>query len=294
VLETFGKARPEIVFHLAAQSLVRPSYTDPVATYGTNVMGTVHVLEAIRRTPGVRAAVIVTSDKCYDLAAGRPAALREDDALGGHDPYASSKCCAELVTAAYRSSYFDAAARADPALRSVAVASARAGNAIGGGDWAADRLVPDIVGAAVRGEAVRIRNPDAVRPWQHVLEPLCGYLALAQRLYRDGTAYAESWNFGPADADARPVRWIVERLTALWANGARWELDAGAQPHEAASLRIDSGKAAARLGWRARWNLEQALESVVAWHKAHGAGTDMRALTLAQIARYARPRPGAE
>ena len=280
VLEAFANARPEIVFHLAAQSLVRSSYAMPVETYATNVMGTVHVLEAVRRTPGVRAAVIVTSDKCYEVHAGR-AGYRESEPLGGHDPYASSKGCAELVTAAYRSSFFGPQGE-----RKVAVASARAGNAVGGGDWAIDRLVPDIMRAMARDEAVRIRSPDAIRPWQHVLEPLSGYLALAERLCRHGAPYAESWNFGPADGDARPVRWIVERLTGLWGNGARWEPDSGPQPHEAAVLRVDSAKAAARLNWQPRWDLERALESTVAWHKQHNAGADMRALTLAQIAEH--------
>jgi CDP-glucose 4,6-dehydratase len=294
VLEAFGNARPEIVFHMAAQSLVRPSYERPVETYATNVMGTVHVLEAIRRTAGVRAAVIVTSDKCYQLTEGgdRSAGYREGEPLGGHDPYASSKGAAELVTAAYRSSFFNPpASTTGQAKGGTAVGSARAGNAIGGGDWATDRLVPDIMRAVISGEAVRIRSPEAIRPWQHVLEPLSGYLALAERLYRDGTAYAESWNFGPADADARSVRWIVERLTGLWGEGARWEADREQQPHEAASLTVDSAKATARLGWRPRWSLERALQSVVEWHKQRGAGADMRALTLEQIAQYAGSGP---
>ena len=293
VLEVFGNARPEIVFHMAAQSLVRPSYAGPVETYATNVMGTVHVLEAIRRTAGVRAAVIVTSDKCYQLTEGeRLAGYRESEPLGGHDPYASSKGCAELVTAAYRSSFFNPSAT-EQAKGTTAVASARAGNAIGGGDWATDRLVPDIMRAVISGKAVRLRSPDAIRPWQHVLEPLSGYLALAERLYRDGAAYAESWNFGPADADAHSVRSIAERLTGLWGEGARWEPDAAQQPHEAAALTVDSAKAAARLGWRPRWTLERALQSVVEWYKQRGAGADMRALTLAQIAQYAGSRPAA-
>jgi CDP-glucose 4,6-dehydratase len=268
--------QPEIVFHLAAQSLVRPSYEDPVGTYATNVMGTVHLLEAVRRARGVRAVVNVTSDKCYEnLETGQ--AYRETDPMGGRDPYSSSKGCAELVTAAYRASFFASA---------VALASARAGNVIGGGDWAADRIVPDTVRAAVAGEAVKVRNPTAVRPWQHVLEPLAGYLQLAERLCEAPGEYAAGWNFGPDDEDAVPVETIVSTVTRLWGPPARWESDRGPHPHEAHFLRLDSSKARKRLGWRPCLRLESALEWTVEWYKAQAQGADARALTLAQIARY--------
>ena len=282
VRKAVEQARPEIVFHMAAQSLVRRSYAEPVETYATNVMGTVNVLEAIRHTPGVRVAVIVTSDKCYEIASGE--ALRETARLGGHDPYSSSKGCAELVTGAYRSSFFDPR---EFDRHGVAIASARAGTVIGGGDWALDRLVPDVVRAITAGRRVRIRSPRAVRPWQHVLEPLSGYLVLAERLYRDGPAFAEAWNFGPLEDDNQPVQWLVERLTACWGSEAGWELDGEPQPHEAGYLALDCSKALARLSWRPRWNLAEALERVTAWYKAHLDGRDMRAMTGQQIAEYA-------
>ena len=271
-----AKARPEIVLHLAAQAVVRQSYEEPAETYATNVMGTVHLLEAARACADLRAVVVVTSDKCYenrDLERG----YREDDPMGGRDPYSSSKGCAELVTAAYRASFFAGGA---------AVASARAGNVIGGGDWTRDRLIPDIVKAIGAGEPVAIRNPDAVRPWQHVLEPLSGYLVLSEKLFDDGVAYAEAWNFGPADRDARPVRWVVECLAREWGAGLRWDIDGREHPHEARYLTLDSSKAIARLGWRPRWSLEAALASIVAWHKAHRSGADMRSVVLGQIRDY--------
>ena len=276
--KAFESLRPEIVLHLAAQSLVRPSYEDPVGTYATNVMGTVHVLEATRRAPGVRVVVNVTSDKCYEnLETGQ--AYRESDPMGGRDPYSSSKGCAELVTTAYRASFLRAAGA--PAL-----ASARAGNVIGGGDWAADRIVPDTVRAAVTGQPVRVRNPRAIRPWQHVLEPLSGYLRLAERLWEAPGEHAEGWNFGPNEDDAVPVEAIVSTATRLWGPPARWEADPGPHPHEAHFLKLDSSKARTRLGWRPRLRLETALEWTVEWYKAQAQGADAKALTLAQIARY--------
>jgi CDP-glucose 4,6-dehydratase len=271
------EARPEIVIHMAAQSLVRASYANPVETYAVNVMGLVNVLEAARATPGLRAIVNVTSDKCYEnreWAWG----YRENEAMGGYDPYSSSKGCAELITAAYRRSYFSGAG---PAL-----ASGRAGNVIGGGDWADDRLIPDIMRAIAAGDSVPIRNPHAVRPWQHVLEPLRGYLTLAERLYAHGAEFAEGWNFGPADEDAQPVQKIVERLTRAWGEGASWRLDGAPQPHEATFLKLDCSKARAKLGWTPRWGLDAALESIVNWHKSAMSGADMRAVTLDQIAAY--------
>jgi CDP-glucose 4,6-dehydratase len=285
VREVLESARPEIIFHMAAQSLVRRSYADPVETYATNVMGTVNVLEAIRRTPGVRAAVMVTSDKCYQLCEGNGrTGYRESEPLGGYDPYASSKGCAELVTGAYRSSFFNSR---EFDRHGVAIASARAGNVIGGGDWAPDRLVPDVVRAIAANQRVRIRSPRAVRPWQHVLEPVSGYLVLAEHLYHDGAAFAEAWNFGPPEEDNRPVQWIVERLAGCWGGAAGWELDERPQPHEAGYLTLDCTKALARLNWRPRWSLALSLDRVVAWYKAHLDGRDMRAVTGQQIAEYA-------
>lgn len=275
-------AKPEIVFHLAAQPLVRESYRSPVETYATNVLGTVHLLEAIRQTPGIRAVVNITSDKCYENREWHWG-YREDEAMGGHDPYSSSKGCAELVTAAWRRSYFDPAQQA---RHGVALASARAGNVIGGGDWAEDRLIPDLLRAFQNGEPAVIRNPNAVRPWQHVLEPLSGYLLLAEKLCEDGPSYAQGWNFGPSDDDARPVHWIADRLAQNWGEGARWVHERGDHPHEAHWLKLDCAKARARLHWKPRWSLAQTLERIVQWHRRHQAGADLRALTLQQIQEY--------
>jgi CDP-glucose 4,6-dehydratase len=269
--------QPEIVIHMAAQPLVRLSYAQPVETYATNVMGTVHLLEAVRHTSGVRAVVNVTTDKCYEnreWAWG----YREDEPMGGHDPYSNSKGCAELVSSAYRRSFFE---QSGPA-----VATARAGNVIGGGDWATDRLVPDILHAFENSEPVIIRNPHSTRPWQHVLEPLSGYLVLAQRLWHEGATFAEGWNLGPRDEDARPVQWIVERLVDQWGGDARWQYDGGQHPHEAHYLKLDISKARARLGWQPRWRLAEALDHIVTWHRAWLAGDDVRALCLSQIERY--------
>ena len=280
--KVFEKYRPEIVFHMAAQSLVRHSYANPIETYSTNVMGTVHLLEAARLAGSVRAIVNVTSDKCYENHEW-VWGYRENEAMGGHDPYSNSKGCAELVTAAYRNSYFNPNNFAD---HRVALASARAGNVIGGGDWAADRLIPDIMRAIVQGKPVQIRNPHAIRPWQHVLEPLSGYLMLAKKLCEDGAAYSEAWNFGPNDEDTKPVSWIVDRLTKAWGEGAGWVLDNGDHPHEAYYLKLDCTKVKSRLDWRPRWHLEDALRAIVDWHHAHQAGKDMREATLRQIAAY--------
>jgi CDP-glucose 4,6-dehydratase len=273
-------AAPEIVIHMAAQALVRESYSAPLDTYAVNVMGTANVLEAVRSTPHVKAVVSVTTDKCYENREWNWG-YREADHLGGYDPYSSSKACAELVTAAYRSSFFNSARHAQ---HGVAVASARAGNVIGGGDWARDRLIPDLLSALTRGESVRIRNPHAVRPWQHVLEPLSGYLGLAEKLASgEGSSYGEAWNFGPADDDARPVQWIVERMIERWGGNASWVRDEEPQPHEANYLKLDCSKAHARLGWKPRWNLSNALSAIIDWQQAYAAGSDMRAKTLAQI-----------
>lgn len=274
--------RPEVVFHLAAQPLVRASYVDPVGTFATNVMGTVNLLEAVRHTASVRAVVNVTSDKCYDNREWLWG-YREDEPLGGHDPYSSSKGCAELITRAWRDSYFNTA---DHVGHGVALASARAGNVIGGGDWAEDRLIPDLLRAIAAGRPAIIRNPLAVRPWQHVLAPLSGYLLLAERLSTEGAAFAEAWNFGPDDADSRPVQWLADRLTAVWGEGARWLVDDSCQPHEARALRLDCAKARHRLGWMPRWPLSETITRIVAWQRALDAGADMRAWSLAEIAAY--------
>jgi CDP-glucose 4,6-dehydratase len=280
------QARPEVVIHMAAQPLVRYSYAHPVETYATNVMGTVHLLEAVRAADTARAVVIVTSDKCYENREW-VWGYRENESMGGFDPYSNSKGCAELVTSAYRSSYFNPDTYGE---HGVAVASARAGNVIGGGDWALDRLIPDIMRAVQIGQPVRIRNPNAIRPWQHVLEPLGGYLLLAERLCVDGIDYAEGWNFGPADVDAKPVQWIVEQLTGAWGNGATWELDSALQLHEANYLRLDCAKATSRLGWRPKWSIELALQRIVAWHKDWLAGENMHEITVSQILDYCRCR----
>jgi CDP-glucose 4,6-dehydratase len=269
---------PEVVIHMAAQPLVRLSYQNPVETYAVNVLGTVHLLDAVRRTPSVRAVVVVTSDKCYENQEWHWP-YREHEPMGGHDPYSSSKGCAELVTAAYRRSFFDPGQLPHP----VSVASARAGNVIGGGDWALDRLVPDIMRAWANGEPVVIRNPEAVRPWQHVLEPLAGYLALAQRLVIDGAPFAEGWNFGPADSDARPVRYLVSELARLWGDGAIWHSVEPENVHEAHLLRLDSSKARAQLGWSSCWSLDETLANTIEWYKTFYRGGDVRARTLGQI-----------
>jgi CDP-glucose 4,6-dehydratase len=275
-------ARPEVVIHMAAQPLVRLSYTQPVETYATNVMGTVHLLESVRQCRGVRAVVSVTTDKCYENREW-VWGYREDEPMGGYDPYSNSKGCAELVTSAYRRSYFN---QQRYAQHGVAVGSARAGNVIGGGDWAVDRLIPDFVRAISSQQPVRIRSPKATRPWQHVLEPLSGYLVLAQHLFEHGPEYAEAWNFGPADTDARSVEWIVETITRRWGAGARWELESGEQPHEANYLKLDCSKARARMGWVPRWRLGQALDRIVDWHQAQLRGEDMREHCLKQIEEY--------
>ena len=267
---------PEIVFHLAAQPLVRHSYAYPIETYAVNVMGTVHLLEAVRATPGVKVVVNVTTDKCYENREW-VWGYRENEAMGGYDPYSSSKGCAELVTAAYRRSFLESAG--------VALASARAGNVIGGGDWAADRLIPDFLRAMDAGETLKIRSPQSTRPWQHVLEPLSGYLMLAEQLYANGAEFAEAWNFGPEDGDAQTVRWIVERMAEM-RKDVNWQCDEALQPHEANYLKLDSSKARNQLNWRPRWRLQNALQMTLAWHEAWRNAKDMCSVTLAQIADY--------
>lgn len=276
----FAAHRPEVVFHLAAQSLVRRGYREPVATFEVNVVGTANVLEAVRDRPEVRAVVVATSDKCYDNREWEWG-YRESDRLGGRDPYSASKAAAELVTAAYRASFLPG-----DGGRDVAVATVRSGNVIGGGDWAPDRLVPDILAALDAGRPARIRSPAALRPWQHVLEPLTGYLLLAERLWRDGEEFAGAWNFGPEAAEARTVAWIADRLCAAWGSPAGWEPDPGRGPHEAALLRLDAARARSRLGWTPRLPLDDAIEWVVEWHRAHAGGGDVRSVTEEQIGRH--------
>jgi CDP-glucose 4,6-dehydratase len=272
-------ACPEIVIHMAAQPLVRYSYLHPVETYETNVMGTVHLLEAIRQAKGIKSVLIVTSDKCYENNESTDH-FCEDDALGGCDPYSNSKSCAELVTSAYRSSFFTPHCNEENGL---AIASARAGNVIGGGDWAKDRLIPDIINAFLVNKPVLIRNPYAVRPWQHVLEPLEGYLNLSENLYNNGSAFAEAWNFGPTYKNTYSVQWIVEKMASIWGGEVLWQLEVGDHPYEANLLNLDSTKAQNRLDWKPRWNLEKALDMTILWHKAHSMGKDMRAIAMSQI-----------
>ncbi|HSC67166.1 MAG TPA: CDP-glucose 4,6-dehydratase [Cellvibrio sp.] len=269
---------PDIVIHMAAQALVRLSYSEPLATYSTNVMGTLHVFEAARQCPSMRAIVNVTTDKCYENREWEWG-YREHEPMGGHDPYSNSKGCAELITSAYRNSFFNKP-------ESPALGSARAGNVIGGGDWATDRLIPDILRAFEKVEPVVIRNPQATRPWQHVLEPLSGYLVLAQALYLHGHKYAEGWNFGPRDEDVEPVEWILNQMVGTWGHGASWQLDTGNHPHEAKFLKLDISKARARLHWAPTWRLRQTLEKIIAWQHAWLAKQDMRLYSINEIKQY--------
>ncbi|MCX6386229.1 MAG: CDP-glucose 4,6-dehydratase [Solirubrobacterales bacterium] len=275
VLGAIRESSPEVVIHMAAQPFVRRSFSQPRETYETNVMGTVNVLEAVRLTPGVSVVINVTSDKCYEnLEHGRP--FREQDAKGGHDPYSNSKGCAELVADAYRCSFFSSD------QSPTQLASGRAGNVIGGGDWGEDRLIPDIMRGALVGETVKIRNPDSVRPWQHVLNPLSGYLKLVEMLWHQpGTSLG--WNFGPEAEDALTVGEIAERVGDLWPGDLSFEIDDGPHPHEATLLRLDSSKAHTELGWAPTWNLEQGLEATVAWYAALRDGRDMAEVSVEQI-----------
>ncbi len=274
-------ACPEIVIHMAAQSLVRYSYDEPVETYVVNVVGTINLLEAVRDTPSVHAVVIVTTDKCYENREWIWA-YRENEPMGGYDPYSSSKACVEILTNAWRCSYLE--------KKRVAVATVRAGNVIGGGDWATGRLIPDLMQAIDRGETLRIRSPEAIRPWQHVLEPLSGYLRLSECLLTEGCAFAEAWNFGPADEDARSVRWIVEYLVAA-SPGTIWECEQEPQAQAPRSLRLDSSKARAHLGWKPIWRLETALGKTLEWYADWRQGKDMHDVSLAQIYDYTAWRP---
>ncbi|MFS0859488.1 CDP-glucose 4,6-dehydratase [Paenibacillus taichungensis] len=278
--KSMQEAEPEIVFHLAAQPLVRESYRNPVDTYMTNVMGTVHLFEASRESGTVRAIVNVTTDKCYENKEW-VWGYREDEPLGGYDPYSSSKACSELVTSAYRNSFFKEGVKGPQ----IALASARAGNVIGGGDWAEDRLVPDIIRSLLKGTEIRIRNPKAIRPWQHVLEPLSGYMELAERLYK-GENLAEAWNFGPDDADVQTVEWIVESFCSKWGGTSKYVIQPETTLHEAHQLKLDCSKAKAYLDWHPRWNLEQAIDKIIEWTLAYERNERMKALCLRQIEEY--------
>lgn len=277
-----SQAKPDIVIHMAAQALVLDSFKQPVNTYSTNIMGTINLLEAIRQTSGIRAVVNVTTDKCYenqDWIWG----YRENDPVGGFDPYSNSKACSELVTACFRNSYFNPD---DYSKHGVAVASARAGNVIGGGDWAPNRLIPDFVRAISLGEQLKIRSPFAIRPWQHVLEPLTGYLTLAAKLVTAGPEFAEGWNFGPEDKDAKNVEWITKTICEMWGNGASYSLDTNPQSHEASYLKLDCSKAKAKLNWQPRWDIEKALKSIVEWNKIWISKGDVREACQKQIDDY--------
>lgn len=282
VRQAVARAQPEIVFHLAAQPLVRASYQDPLTTYATNVMGTVHLLESVRQADSVRAVVCITSDKCYENREW-VWGYREHEAMGGHDPYSSSKGCAELVAAAYRKSFFHPNQYGH---HHTAIATARAGNVIGGGDWSPDRLVPDVLRALRQGETVRLRHPQAIRPWQHVLEPLSGYLTLAERLCEHGPEYSEAWNFGPLDSGMQPVSWVVETLITLWGSDITWHQEPADQMHEDRYLMLDCAKARRRLQWEPCLDITTALRWTVEWMQAWRAGADMRRVSIAQIGRF--------
>lgn len=286
VKAAMADAKPSVVLHLAAQALVRLSYREPVSTYATNVMGTVNVLEAVRSIGGVDAAVVVTSDKCYENF-GWPWSYRETDPFGGHDPYSNSKGCAELVAAAYRRSFL--------AERGVKVASARAGNVVGGGDRALDRLVPDLIAAASAGRETLIRNPQAVRPWQHVMEPLSGYVQLAQKLVhgQDGSSFAEGWNFGPSGEAERTVADVADAVCRHWGATAKWVRDQDPQPHEAHFLKLESSKARQVMGWRSVWSFDDTIRETVSWYRAAADGEQMPAFTERQIASYVAALNGA-
>ncbi len=283
LIRAMHAARPDVAIHMAAQPLVRDSYQYPVDTYAINVMGTVNFFEAVREAGTVKSVVNVTTDKCYENREWLWG-YRENEPLGGYDPYSNSKACSELVTSAYRSSYFNPA---DYSVHGVGVATARAGNVIGGGDWATDRLVPDCVRSILKKEKVIIRNPHAIRPWQHVVEPLSGYLMLAQKLYEDGKRFGGAWNFGPYDNDAKPVEWLVKSLCSQWGPDASFGIDSSKNhPHEAHHLKLDCSKATSELGWRPRWSLDKAIAAVVAWTRTYVQGGDMQEQCLQQIGEY--------
>lgn len=272
--KVFYQAEPDIVIHMAAQTLVRDSYSDPVGTYATNIMGTVNLLEAVRKTPSIKVVLNITSDKCYENDELNRSYC-ENDPMGGYDPYSSSKGCAELVSSAYRRSFLEEA--------NIVLATARSGNVVGGGDWAKDRIIPDAIRAFFAGTPLMVRNPKAIRPWQHVLDPLRGYLMLIEHLWHDGKDFAQGWNFGTDESDAKSVSWVTEKVVSLWGNNAKWTLDNSPTLHEAQYLKLDSNKSRTRLGWQPHIHIEQALIKTVEWYKAWANKKDMRAFTLQQI-----------
>lgn len=281
--QTVKETQPDIVFHLAAQPLVRESYVDPLTTLETNVMGTVNLLEAVRNCTCVRAVVVITSDKCY-LNREWQWGYREDEALGGHDPYSASKACTELVTHSWRQSFFQNGS--DNHINGCAVATARAGNVIGGGDWSKDRLIPDVLESLNKGEPVVLRNPEAIRPWQHVIEPLAGYMLLAEKLFNDGQLWAQAWNFGPPDTDTKTVRWVVEQLIKERNGNGSWQTDSNQNPHEAQLLKLDSSKSRQELGWKNQWSLETCIKEIANWYEHWQRGADMNRVTLDTIERF--------
>lgn len=288
IKKSISEANPDIVIHMAAQSLVRESYKDPLETYRTNVLGTVHIFEAVRQL-GIQPAVVsVTTDKCYENKEWLWG-YRENEPLGGVDPYSSSKACAELVTSAYRHSFFNPA---DFKKHGVALASVRAGNVIGGGDWAKDRLVPDIMRSLMAQEEVVVRNPQSTRPWQHVLDPLHGYFTLAEKLFEDRVSFAEAWNFGPDESGEKSVLWIVEKLHQYWGAKASWQKDQGTNPHEANFLKLDCAKARNKLGWKPKLDLATALQWVALWYQAYQKKEDMRQFTERQIKQFMEMKEG--
>jgi CDP-glucose 4,6-dehydratase len=282
LLKTLKRIQPEVIIHMAAQPLVRESYRNPRETYEINVMGTVNLLDAVRQLESVKAVLNVTTDKCYENKEWHWG-YRENEPMGGYDPYSNSKGCSELVTSSFRDSYFNAK---DYNLHGVAIASARAGNVLGGGDWAGDRLIPDFIRAIIRGEKLKIRSPYAIRPWQHVLEPLSGYLMLCEKLCSRGPDFASGWNFGANDNDAKNVEWVTNKICELWGQDASYEVDSSPQPHEANYLKLDCSKAKVLLEWEPLWNVETTLEMIVSWYKEYLNNTNMREATLNQIEQY--------
>ena len=282
LLNTLKEVKPEVIIHMAAQPLVKESYRNPRETFEINVMGTVNLLDAVRQIPGVRAILNVTSDKCYENKEWHWG-YRENEPMGGYDPYSNSKGCSELVTSSFRNSFYNPKTYSNHGL---ALATGRAGNVLGGGDWAEDRLVPDFIRAIMRGEELKIRSPYAIRPWQHVLEPLSGYLLLCEKLYSWGPDFAEAWNFGADDDDSKNVEWITQRICELWGKNAAYKIDKEPQPHEASYLKLDCTKAKTLLGWHPQWDIETTLKMLVDWYKAYQSKSDLRQISINQIEQY--------
>jgi len=282
LLQTIKEIQPEIIIHMAAQPLVMESYKNPRETYEINVMGTVNIFESARQVESVKVILNITTDKCYENKEWHWG-YRENEPMGGYDPYSSSKGCSELITGAFRNSYFNIDSFEK---HGIVIASARAGNVIGGGDWAADRLIPDFIRSIIEGEQLKIRNPYSIRPWQHVLEPLSGYITLVAKMSDIGIKYSGAWNFGPDDRDAKNVEWITNKLCELWGNGISYEIDINPQPHEASYLKLDCSKANNELLWFPKWNIEKAIELIIEWNKAWLGKGDIRQVCIKQIEEY--------